>query len=324
MGNNREPAAVSESPLDVAVAGHILNERVVFPDRVLYPVLGSPAAYSSICLARLGRRVGVVTRLGRDFPLDLLKAFERAGVRRDGIRWGARSTNNELVYHRDGRKSIRYLSRAENIEYSDFPEAYRSTRLIYVCPMDREVRPQTIERLRSHGHCLVVDLGGFGGATSAEHPQNKDGAEVKEICPLFDIVKASSEDLEYILGAGRQQFVEVARQLQDWGAGAVVVTLGKDGAYVVKGQESKLLPAYLTDEASVLDQTGAGDCFSAGFLSEYVASGDPFGAAVYGNAVTSFVIERTGGASAERMPNQEEADRRAQELLVRQGIAPIR
>jgi sugar/nucleoside kinase (ribokinase family) len=65
----------------------------------------------------------------------------------------------------------------------------------------------------------------------------------------------------------------------------------------------------------VVDQTGAGDCFSAGFLSSYVEDPDPFTAAVYGNAVTSFVIERTGGASIARMPTKANAEARARELM---------
>jgi sugar/nucleoside kinase (ribokinase family) len=66
-----------------------------------------------------------------------------------------------------------------------------------------------------------------------------------------------------------------------------------------------------------VDQTGAGDSFSAGFLFHYGRTQDAFSATLYGNAVTSFVIERTGGVLADRMPSRAEADRRAEVLRSR-------
>jgi sugar/nucleoside kinase (ribokinase family) len=319
--SERLAGSESEPPPQIMVVGHILNERVVFPDRVLYPVLGSPAAYSSICLAKLGVRVGLVTKVGPDFPEHLLSAFDGAGVGRRGIGRSRASTNNELIYQADGRKQIRFLSKADPIAYADIPSEYLSAPLVYICPMDEEIDFEMLRRLREQGRCMVVDLGGFGGATSAVHPPVKDGSGVARICPLFDLVKASTEDLEYILGIPAKDYEAAAAALLEWGSGAVVVTRGKDGAYVSTGGVGRSFPAYLEDPRSVVDQTGAGDCFSAGFLTHYLDSRDPFQAAVYGNVVTSFVIERTGGASVARMPQRRDADERAREFLAREKAA---
>ena len=50
------------------------------------------------------------------------------------------------------------------------------------------------------------------------------------------------------------------------------------------------------------DLSGGGETFMAGFLSEYLRSGDPIRATRWGCATAAFVIERTGGAVLERMP----------------------
>jgi len=302
---------------EVAVVGHILNERVIFPDRVLYPVLGSPAAYCSICLAGLGRNVGIVTRIGADFPKHLLEVFAQVGVRQDGVITTNSSTMNELIYHKDGHKTLKFLSRAAKIGYSDIPLKYLESKIIYLCPMDHEIEEATIERLSEKRRFMMVDLGGFGGATSEKHPPIKDGMELRRLCPFFDVVKASIEDLEYILGIGPSNYEDATEMLLGWGADIVVVTLGPEGAFVSTGGKSMRFPAYLEDQKEVLDQTGAGDCFAAGFLSEFLASQNPFEATLHGNVVTSFVIERTGGASASRMPTHGEANRRAMEMRAR-------
>jgi len=296
---------------DVVLAGHILNEKVVFPDRVLSPVLGSPVAYCSVCLARLGAAVGIVTKIGDDFPRQLLSVFQETGVDTAGIRVGGVSTRNELIYQADGRKTLRFLTRAPSIEYPDFPERFLRSKIIYVCPMDHEVSLEAIRQLSLLGRTMVVDLGGFGGATSADHPPAKDGAELRNLCPYFTVVKGSIEDLGHILGASSNDEEAVAEQLLGFGSRVVVITLGARGAYVRTGEHGTHYPPYLGAQADVVDQTGAGDCFSAGFLFEYGRTRDARAATLYGNAVTSYVIERTGGVVAARMPSKAEADRRA-------------
>ena len=293
---NRDAGERQNSRLpDITVIGHILNERVIFPDRVLYPVLGSPAAYSSLCLARLGVQVGLVTMIGPDFPAELLAPFDEAGIGRAGFGTSELSSCNELIYGKDGRKQIKFLSKARALDYADLPQDYRAARLVYVCPMDGEVDIGLIRQLRIGESLMIVDLGGFGGATSATHSVNKDGAALAEICPYFDVVKGSIEDLEYILGTTVKDYAAAADSLHGWGAKEVVITLGKDGVYVSKNGVTKTIPPYTG--AKVIDQTGAGDTFSAGFLCKYLDSRDPFAAAAYGNVVASFVIARTGGAS---------------------------
>lgn len=317
MAEARRLEARETGHLEVVVVGHILNERVIFPDRVLYPVLGSPTAYCSICLARLGRQVGIVTKIGDDFPPQLLQFFAQAGVRQEGVIVTGPSTRNELTYHPDGHKTLRFLSRAAKIGYSDIPPAYLESKMIYVCPMDHEIEQATVERLSEKTRFMMVDLGGFGGATSEKHPEVKDGTEIRRLCPFFDVVKASIEDLEYILGISPGEYEDAARMLHGWEAETVVITLGREGAFVSTRQSSTRFPAYLEHQEDVVDQTGAGDCFAAGFISEYLVTQDPFQATLHGNVVTSFVIERTGGSSAQRMPKQAEANRRAMEMRTR-------
>ena len=121
MTGNDAAGALAEP--DIVLAGHILNEKVVFPDRVLYPLLGSPVAYCSVCLACLGARVGIVTKIGDDFPPQLMSVFEEVEVDRAGVHVGGVSTNDELIYQADGKKTLRYLSRAPSIGFADFPRA---------------------------------------------------------------------------------------------------------------------------------------------------------------------------------------------------------
>jgi sugar/nucleoside kinase (ribokinase family) len=296
--------------IEIAVLGHILNEKIVFPDRVIQPVLGSPVAYSSVCMAKLGVSVGVVTAVGPDFPQSLLRVFQQMRVSTEGLKVGRRSTSNELIYDQDGYKTLRYLSRADPVRCADIPESYRQARISYVCPMDHEVSLREVENLSRRSEIMAVDLGGYGGGTTAIHPTRKDGGEVQALCPYFAVVKASSEDCLYIFGEGHNGEKEVGEKILRWGARICVITLGERGSYVRTAHQQRYVPALDSTAGAIVDQTGAGDCYSAGFLAHYLRSEDPFASAVYATATASYVIESSGGVVAERMPDAEEVQRR--------------
>lgn len=287
---------------DIAIIGHIINETIVFPDRQISPVLGSPAAYSSVIASVLGASVGLVTKIGQDFPAQLLDPLREAGVDLRGVTADhAHSTANLLIYDEQGDKQVRYVTRAPDIGFDDVPAAYRDADLLFVCPMAYEVSAATVRDLASLPGTLMVDLGGYGGATSDTHPtpgERTDNQTVQALAAAADIVKGSIEDCRHILPADLTP-EEIARQFVAWGAEVGVVTLGSAGALAVVGAELYRIPPF---QAHMLDATGAGDAFSAGFLVEYLHHRDVERAVVFGCATASLVIESSGGVRVGRMP----------------------
>ncbi len=297
--------------VDIVCLGHILNEKIIFPDKVISSVLGSPAAYSSVCLASLGEDVGIVTKIGPDFPESLLKVFDKTRVDKKGISVGEMSTNNELMYDSVGNKTVKFITKAEDIYYSDIPQEYQSAKIFYICPMDYEISIDTIEKISKLSKTMTIDLGGYGGGTSGAHSEKKDGGIIKDLCPYFKIVKASIEDLNHIFGPNICE-EDISEKILNWGTDGVVITLGEKGSYVRTVEGQKHIPPYPIRE--FVDQTGAGDCFFAGFMAKYLKSSNPFISALYGNATTSYIIEKSGGVSVERMPNKREVEKRIKVL----------
>jgi sugar/nucleoside kinase (ribokinase family) len=296
--------------VEIIVIGHILNEKIIFPDKVIAPVLGSPTAYSSVCIAKLGVKVGVVTKIGKDFPKSLFNVIDEVQVVQDGISVGQQSTNNELIYDEKGYKTLKYITRAEDIFFEDVPDSYLDAKIFYICPMDHEVNVGAIRKIAELGKCMAVDLGGYGGGTTALHPADKGGEEIKELCPYFSIVKASIEDCTYIFGAEIGNERDIAEKILGWGANICAITLGARGSFVKTQDRELYVPPFPDTLTRIADQTGAGDCYAAGFLTHFLRSEDPFASALFATATTSYVIERSGGVVQERMPDQQEVERR--------------
>lgn len=78
---------------------------------------------------------------------------------------------------------------------------------------------------------------------------------------MADLVKVSDEELQLITSeADRDAALDM---LHEWGAGAVAVTLGRDGT-LISSPDSRLLIPSITVKS--IDSTGAGDAFIGALL----------------------------------------------------------
>jgi sugar/nucleoside kinase (ribokinase family) len=126
-----------------------------------------------------------------------------------------------------------------------------------------------------------------------------------DVSANFKIVKASDEDTASIFGWYEPD--NAAKRLLECGPDVIVITMGKHGALVyTKGGHWQVPPV----QGNAIDTTGGGDTFMAGFLSEYLRSGDPVRSAQWGCATAICVIEGSGGVRVERMPTRNQVQAR--------------
>jgi hypothetical protein len=86
-----------------------------------------------------------------------------------------------------------------------------------------------------------------------------------------------------------------AKAIGEKGIKNVVITLGKDGAYVKEKDEYTMVPA---KEVETIDTTGAGDVFCGAF-SVYLSKGHSLTESVkFANAAAAIAVTRIGAQSA--------------------------
>lgn len=117
---------------------------------------------------------------------------------------------------------------------------------------------------------------------------------MKEFLPFVDYFIPSYE--EAVLLTGKKQPEEIVKAFRQAGAPHVVgVKLGKDGCYIsYKYEERYIKPLRVS---KVVDTTGAGDAFVAGFLGGILKGRDPFESARIGNAVAADCITALGAST---------------------------
>jgi fructokinase len=253
---------------DVLVVGEALVDivRRLNGDSAEHPG-GSPANVA-LGLARLGRPVRLLTRIGDDARGDALRAhLDSAGVRLEpgSVVRGRTSTATALID-------------AAGVATYDFA-------LDWDLPATVDVRSVaalhtgSIATFLAPGCDAVVELleRVAGQVTISYDPNARPRlmggpdaalARVEKIVALSDVVKVSDEDLAW-LAPGRDPG-DVARSWLDRGPALVVVTRGGTGALGVGRSGQVEVPAPAVE---VVDTVGAGDSFMAGLIDHLATAG---------------------------------------------------
>ncbi len=119
-------------------------------------------------------------------------------------------------------------------------------------------------------------------------------ANVHPALPVLDYFIPSQPEAKAI--TGRDTPAEMARALQDRGCKNVVIKLDEQGAFCrdASGTETRV-PAYHV--SNVVDTTGAGDCWCAGFLAGLAEGLSMPDAALLGNAAAAHCIQAPGAST---------------------------
>ncbi|HEY4830320.1 MAG TPA: sugar kinase [Solirubrobacteraceae bacterium] len=251
-----------------------------------------PAGGTAVTLAKLGASVRSAGAMGADELGDvMLELLARHGVdasllqRRDGVQTSA----SVLPIRPDGSRPALHVIGA-NATYSsaDAPwNAIAAADYLHLgAPefMGGEEAARILAFAREHGVVTSADI---------LAPGEQAAAILEWIAPAFahlDYLLPNDEQVLALTGSP-SDLADGCRALLERGVGCVAATCGADGAVVVDAEGETRVPAFAVD---VVDTTGCGDAFSAGFLRGLSLGRTPGEAAALGCAAAALVAQGLG------------------------------
>jgi sugar/nucleoside kinase (ribokinase family) len=249
------------------------------------------AGGTAVTLAKLGASVRTAGAIGADPTGDLLlNLLRKAGVdtgflvRRDGVPTSA----SVLPIRPNGdRPAFHLLGANPTYTADDVPwDALRESGHLHLGGpelLGPDLATRILAFAREHGVSTSVDLLAPGSMGSFEL-----------IGPFLPHVDYFLPNEDQVLGfTGTSDLDAGCQRLLSAGVGVVAITTGKDGAYVVDAHGNLRVPAF---DVNVVDTTGCGDAFSAGFLRGVKLGRAPHQAAVLGCAAAALVAQGLGSA----------------------------
>lgn len=269
---------------------HIVLEQTCAP--------GGSAANTIYGLAKLGFRTGFVGALGDDAEgREMLIAFDKIGVdtsrivmRREQPTGAAYSfidpKGERALYINPGANDM-LTEKDLDIEFMGSSQVLHMTSF---CGEEQfQLQKRLLERLPEDQLLSVAP-----GAIYAERDDFEPFLERANILIL------NKREVEKISGAG---YEDGAHKLMGKGCDLVAVTLGGEGCFIANKEGSWTVSEF---PAQVVDTTGAGDAFAAGFLAGILENRSPVICGKLGNAVAALCVAKMGARAG--MPTRTELD----------------
>ncbi|MDN4174620.1 PfkB family carbohydrate kinase [Nocardioides sp. SOB77] len=288
--------------MKVATVGvHVLDTHVIgvesIPERsdgqLVERIALSPAGTAGgtgVVLSRLGAQVSSFGAVGEDpVATTLLALLEREGVDVTGLvrKADAQTSASVIPVRPNGDRPAWHCIGANGAftldDDLDLDALAGITHLHLGGPefLGGEAAGRLLAHARSLGATTSLDLLAPGDPDML--------AWIADALPHTDHLLPNDEQ---VLGfTGATSLADGARALLEHGVGAVAVTQGARGALVATAEETLEVPAYAVD---VVDTTGCGDAFSAGYLRGLALGRDLRGAAELGCAAAAQVARGLG------------------------------
>ncbi|MGH8946762.1 MAG: ribokinase [Acidimicrobiia bacterium] len=285
---------------DVVVIGSINHDLTVVTERHPDPgktVLGTEhhsgpggkGANQAVAAARLESRVAMIGRVGDDEQgRALVEALEServdvAGVVRDAT---AGTGLAVITVDRDGENTIVVIPGANR--FVDAGQMRASAAIISEAPVVLAQLEIPVE--------AVSEAAAMVGGTFLLNPAPAQALS-PDLLERVDVLMPNRGELVMLAGDEEpddpSDVIGAARTVE--GPGAVVVTLGAEGAVLVEGREAAHIPS---PEVEVVDTTGAGDAF-CGAVAHALAMGIALAEAVrWGVAAGAIATTRRGAQTA--------------------------
>ena len=254
---------------------------------------GGSAANATLGATRLGVHTTYLGKIGGDVTAETyFENFVAAGC--DGSRFKRANLPNgrclSLVTP-DGQRTLRtHLGAAmtlspDEVTAADFQGA-RHAHIEGYLLFNPALADKVVKTAREAGCTLSIDLASFEVVNAARDwifAQLREGVEV-----VF-----ANEDEAGALFQREHDYERFACELAGFG-GIGAVKLGKDGAWIAQGRDLHRIAAVRAER--LVDTTGAGDSWAAGFLYGYLRGSSLAAAGAVGSVMGAETVQHLGAA----------------------------
>lgn len=257
-------------------------------------MLGGGAGNTASALGKMGLQAAAFSKVGDDpNGAFLIRELQQAGVDTAGVKVSAAdSTPFTFVgIHPDGDRTFIHTPGANKTFCAGDLDLDRLLDADFLLYQDLWVLPRLdgapgaaiLAEARRRGVTTLLDeCWGLG--------PNRELYET--MLPHCDYALPSMDDMRAIYPGKSPE--EIIRHVMGMGPKTVVLKMGPEGCILAEGDKRTHIPSVAT---KVVDTTGAGDCFDAGFLAGLAEGLSAEKCAKLGAACASFCIEAVGGTT---------------------------
>lgn len=273
---------------DICCIGHITKDKIVTPHRVVY-MAGGTSFYFAYAINQLPNDVSFSLVTSMD-PTETEPAEK---MRQAGIDVTLNASRNTVFFENiygenQNERKQRVLAKADpftiqQLEHVD-AKVYHLGSLL-----SDDFSNEVVEYLAKKGK-VSIDVQGYLREVRDEKVYPIDWKDKLKVLKNTYYLKVNEIEMETITGL--KDAHEAAKLLHSWGVTEVIITLGSEGSLIYVDDTFYEIPAYAPHE--VVDATGCGDTYSAGYLYQRTLGATPTEAGKFAAAMCTIKLEHNG------------------------------
>lgn len=275
---------------DVCVIGHVTRGLLTINGKTERKLPGGTAYYAGISCKSLGLDTAVITKVAKEDEPALLSELKSSGVAVFGSPT-EQTTFFENIYSRDNPDFRRQKVQAVAAAFSPRDLADLRASAFHVGPLtNRDLAAGFLRKVSGRGGIVSLDVQGLLRKVDRGEVRQEDWPQKKAGLAYVDILKADEDEARIL--TGEEDMARAARKLAGFGPKEVIVTLGSRGSLVFCHERLYEIPAFAP--RMVVDATGCGDTYMAGYLFQRLRSVDVEIAGRFAAALATLKLERFG------------------------------
>jgi sugar/nucleoside kinase (ribokinase family) len=251
-------------------------------------LLGGNAANVAVGVSRLGLNIALIAEIGKDeFTQKIIKTLSNEKVDTSHVSQieGQQSSFSTIINFK-GERTIfsEHVRRNHNFNFENI-----STKWVYLTSLGKDWE-NAYEKTVNFVKETKCNLAFGPGTLQINCGKNS----IENVLAITKILFVNKEEAEELLGCtqDKKNIEEIIKNLQNLGPKIVVITDGENGSYSIN-ETGNILKQEIV-KAEIVEKTGAGDSFSAGFLGAILNGKSIKEAMLWGAKNSASVIGKIG------------------------------
>ena len=281
----------SLSNKEILITGTVAFDDIETPTGSSGKIIGGAGTYIALAASIFSKKISLVSVIGDDFLKEDIKMLQSKNINTDMIEriTGEKSFYWKGKYHSNFKTRDTLITELNALEKFNpiVNQSSKKAEIIVLGNLHPSVQLSVLDQLDNDYNFVILDTMNFWMDTALD--------ELNKAINKTDLIVINDEEAEQLTGESNLE--KASNRILKMGPKIVIIKKGDKGSEIFSEKESFHIPAYPIK--SVIDPTGAGDCFAGG-LAGYLSSQDQIDfnsikkSMIFGSIVASYCVEDFG------------------------------
>jgi len=282
---------MSQKNKQVLITGTVAFDEIETPNGSSGKIIGGAGTYIALAASIFSKKISLISVIGDDFLEKDIEMLQSKNINTKMIEriLGKKSFYWKGRYHSNFKNRDTLITELNALEKFNpiVNECSRNAEIVVLGNLHPSVQLSVLDQIEENTSFVLLDTMNFWMDTAID--------ELKKAISKTDLIVINDEEAEQL--TNEKNLDSAANKIFEMGPKTVIIKKGDQGSEIFNSKESFYIPAYPV--RSVVDPTGAGDCFLGG-LAGYLSTQQQINlkslkkAMVFGTVAASYCIENFG------------------------------